>query len=185
MSGTRNQEPDWKAGIVYVISLVVWVLACVFFGIFLFTTPWLLAPFIAGFIWIFYVGWRAYSRPLELGLGGKDEREKEEKERSLFEWIIRYTGNTILAITIVLLVAVYSGNRIAVPTSDLLACFIYGFSALGVAALCILPFPWLRDVGETRVLRHIKTAAYLFVVYLFFCSVIALAIGIYRALCVG
>jgi len=185
-TGTAGKDRDTGALVVYSSFLGVWVVACILFGIFLFTTLWLLVPFIAGLAWIIYVGWRAYSRPMKLGLGGKDEREKEARERSLFEWILKYIGNIILAITIVLLVAVATWeSTIDVPSTDLLASFIYGFSALGVAALCILPFPWLTDVAETRVIRHLKTAAHLFVVSLFFCSVIALAVGIFRALYLG
>ncbi len=164
--------------VVYAIFLVFWVLACILFGIFLFTTPWLVVPFVFGLAWIVYDGLEAYYEPVKY--------KTEKEERKLFEWIVRYTGNIMVAITIVLLVAVYTGaSRIQVPNSDLLACFIYGFSALAVAALCILPFPWLSDVRKTRILRHIKTAAHLFVVFLFFCSVVALAVGIYRALALG
>ena len=180
MSETGSAEKDTREIgplVVYAIFLVFWVLACTLFGIFLFTTPWLVVPFVAGAAWIVYDGVETYCKPVKY--------KTEKAERDLFAWIVRYTGNIMVAITIVLLVAVYTGGRIQVPNSDLLACFIYGFSALGVAALCILPFPWLSDVGRTRVLRHIKTAAHLFVVFLFFCSVVALAVGIYRALALG
>ena len=198
-----HSEPvRWCAAIAYVVGIAVWI-AFWILGLPALTSHELTIGTLPGWLWvpfglcIFFMAWgsrSAWKSPWirktlrkSTNQGGDDweEEEKVEYERAAFTWIDRYTGNLILAITIVIFaVAMLSYNK-EVFTREWWPFYLFEFLALGIAAGLVFAFAWLGKRKVIVLWRHIKTVFFLYTIFFFLSGLIVFAHRIYDFISTG